>query len=99
MTEDTQEHRITKLAYDLTVAFPSLQPILSWNVTGSPLSRNHYVNINKANMHLFTSNEAWNEVANPIRSQSAEALTEGFYKKNPNFFKICHTSDIKKHFP
>ena len=33
-------------------------------------------------MHLYTSNEAWKKVTNPNRSQSAEALTEDFYKKN-----------------
>ena len=58
-------------------------------------------NINKGNWHLFTSNEAWNKVTNPNRSQSAEALTEDFYIKIPFFLKICYTSDriIKKHFP
>ena len=37
--------------------------------------------INIANWDLFTSNEAWKKVTNPNRSQSAEALTEDFYKK------------------
>ena len=48
------------------------------------------LNINKANWHLFTSNEAWNEVTNPNLSQPAEALTKDFYKKN----QICANSAI-----
>ena len=42
-------------------------------------------NINKANWHLFTSNEAWKEVTNPNRSQSTEAQTKYFHKKKSKF--------------
>ena len=38
-------------------------------------------NINKANWHLYTSNEAWEKATNLNRSQTAETLTEDFYKK------------------
>ena len=44
-------------------------------------------NINKANWQHFTSNKAWKKVTNPTRSQSAEALTEEFYKKIQNSSK------------
>ena len=110
---------ISKTAIDLTIASPSLQPILHWSVTDSPLSSDYYmktvniqskdsepqtiitkININKANLHLLTWNEAWKEVTNPNWSQSAEALTKDFYKKK---IKKSTKSAIpviqKKHFP
>ena len=43
--------------------------------------------INKADWHLFTSSEAWKKVTNPNRSQSAEVLTENFYKKKFKIFR------------
>ena len=36
---------------------------------------------NKANWHLFTSNEALKQVTNPNQSQTAEALPKDFHKK------------------
>ena len=94
----------SKSAIDIIIASPSLQPILSWNVTDSPLCSEHCMitvniqnknsepqttitkfNINKANWHIVSSKEAWQEVANPNRSQSAEALTKDLYKKKSTF--------------
>ena len=101
MTEDTQEHRVPQnRQLNSQQHPPSLQLILSWNVTDSPKCSNHCMitvniqsknsepqttitkfNTNKANWHLFTSNETWKKVTNPVTSQSAEVLTEDFYKK------------------
>ena len=61
-----------------------------------PQTRITKFNINKANWRLFTSFEAWKEVTNQNRSQSAETPTKYFYKKNIYFRKICYTSDTKK---
>ena len=47
-------------------------------------------NINKANSHLFTSNEAWKEVTNPNRTQSAESRTKIFSIKKSKYRKICY---------
>ena len=44
-------------------------------------------NINEISWRLFKPIEAWKKVINPNWSQSVEAITEDFYKKNQNFFK------------
>ena len=55
-------------------------------------------NINKANWHLFMSDESWKKVTNPNRSQSAEALTKDFYKNLQTSAKSAiQVIDIKKH--
>ena len=57
-------------------------------------------NINKANWHLFTSNEAWKEVTNTNPLQSVEALTNDFYKKIKISAKCAIPMiEIQKHFP
>ena len=60
MTEGTQEHR-ARQNLQLTsqyIASPSLQPILSWNVTDSPLCSEHCmitVNIQSKSSELQTT--------------------------------------------
>ena len=56
--------------------------------------------INKAIWHLFTSSETWKEVTKPADHNLLKRWPKIFIKKNPNFRKICYTSDRKKkHFP
>ena len=76
--EGIHEHRVPRNRQMISQDHsPSLEPVLFWIVTGSPLSSDHCVltvniqskhskpqttntklNINKANWHISTSNEA-----------------------------------------
>ena len=85
MTEDTQKNRAPILPWNVTDSSKCSDHYVN---TASIQNKNSEsqttitkFNINKANWHLFTSNETWKEVTNPVRSQSAEALTKDLYKK------------------
>ena len=98
MTEDTRISGTSTSAIDLIIASPSLQPILSWNVTDSPKCSDHCmitVNIQSKNSERkititkFNINKAkWHLFTS---NETWKKIT-----KNLNLREICNTNDRNK---